>query len=1042
MDSSYVYLQNKTVPIPHSLTISSYSDDHQISNQDKATLDFILPNEGRTLFSIHQNLILANISSVLNPRSSIDAVVFSAGQDQSVSKVSIIDCVFLAPTIATQMTLFAHFTYLEIEFQKTYFIAQVTSLWNTRRKGRLDFERKNISKQNSSERVVFFKCSFLNFDFSESSQKNSEWYFWNNTFRNTNLVIQGEMGLVHYVENTFEDNSYVAQQNSDTFSQDQSDNKERSTKVVGCTFRNSMVQFINYSSSTDNELLISNSNFENSPVTASAYASESNLIFNVTVENTSFTGSSYYQSSSQLELTSTSTSTRVKATIQNCTFKNSIAGSIYSDGFSITIANTKFLNNSLNDDRYFTVTRAAALTIWASPYVYLFNCTFIDNVALSSFYNSIYIAMADSLEILLLRLSHVKIVSSKGDNERESSIILIKTSNYQHGTAEIHNSVVFCGLPNSNIYGNIKGYPGFVRLSCKECDGTEYNSQNKSHIEWDKFGNVKIRNSTCYSCPYADYCINGIRSKGNYWGYSNNSGYVTFIQCPPFYCCPRLKKCDSYNTCMSNRQGRLCGKCKANHSICLFGGAHNKCVETAACQEGRWFWILYTIFIVLALLTVLYYIDVFKRMTKICCCSLTHREGMTEQSIDSDSEESTMTSPLLMNRSDERSQNQQTSVTFSGTIKIAFFFYQTASIIRINASSKMEYHMPYIIDLLTSFFNVKIDIESTDSIDICPFQTQNVALIELFRLSVIFGIILLTIILLIVLNLYRLYRKNQHQTSSFAVRLKVTLIQLLVIGYASITTFCIQSVDCVHIEGESYIFNQAHLKCFQSWQIVIIFFIVIWVVPFPVVLYFGCKLLRSGKITPNKYLLMLMFPPLIPLYLIKSYCIDHPISQWTDQQKIERSSMLALLNEPFRESENKDGGVERTIWEPVLIIRRLILVVVTTLIRSPIMKLYPAGILLILFTVHDYIAKPFIEPILNFVQLISMSLLGTLVLFNMFWALSINIDILDSQQYYIFGKLLLILELCILLAPIFLMVIGFVGKIGKALYKPCLQKLD
>ena len=194
--------------------------------------------------------------------------------------------------------------------------------------------------------------------------------------------------------------------------------------------------------------------------------------------------------------------------------------------------------------------------------------------------------------------------------------------------------------------------------------------------------------------------------------------------------------------------------------------------------------------------------------------------------------------------------------------------------------------------------------------------------------------------------------------------------------------------------------------------------------------------------TPNKYLLTLMFPLSLPVFWIRSYCIDQPISHWTDQQQEERNSILVLLNEPFREIETKDGNRERTIWEPVLIIRRLILVATTTFIRSPIMKLYPAGVLLIIFTMHDYLAKPFVEPVLNFVQMTSMSLLGTLVLFNMFWALSINIDILESPQYYIFGKLLLILELFILLAPIFLMVIGFVGKMGKALYKACLRKLD
>ena len=154
----------------------------------------------------------------------------------------------------------------------------------------------------------------------------------------------------------------------------------------------------------------------------------------------------------------------------------------------------------------------------------------------------------------------------------------------------------------------------------------------------------------------------------------------------------------------------------------------------------------------------------------------------------------------------------------------------------------------------------------------------------------------------------------------------------------------------------------------------------------------------------------------------------------------ERESILNCLNEPFRESKTKDDEQVRTIWEPVLITRRLLLIVITTFIRSPIMKLYPTGILLVLFTVHDYVAKPFKDPALNFVQLITMSCLGILVLFNMFWALSINIDIIENTDYYIFGEILLILELCLLLTPIFFVIFGAIFKLSKCVYKACLRK--
>ena len=320
MDSSYIYYQNNPISIPHSLTISSYFADQHIGNQDdKATLDFLV--DGITFFSIHQDLNLTNIVLIVNPRSSVDVfILFSAVEGQNVSKISVIDCIFQLQ-IVTQMTLYHDFASLEIEFKETNFVAPLTNQRNTRRKERWDFKRKNEFEQNSVKRVVFYKCNFLHFNILEASQANSEWYFWNNTFKRTGLVINGEMSLVQFVQNLF-DYSFLALSNSDT-SPKLTEIKERSTKLVGCTFRTSIIQLSNFGKTSNiNDLFISNSHFENSPVTVWAYAFESSLIFNVTVENSLFTGSGYYPSASQLELTNLSKSTVKKATILNCTFKN------------------------------------------------------------------------------------------------------------------------------------------------------------------------------------------------------------------------------------------------------------------------------------------------------------------------------------------------------------------------------------------------------------------------------------------------------------------------------------------------------------------------------------------------------------------------------------------------------------------------------------------------------------------------------------------------------------------------------------------------
>ena len=57
--------------------------------------------------------------------------------------------------------------------------------------------------------------------------------------------------------------------------------------------------------------------------------------------------------------------------------------------------------------------------------------------------------------------------------------------------------------------------------------------------------------------------------------------------------------------------------------------------------------------------------------------------------------------------------------------------------------------------------------------------------------------------------------------------------------------------------------------------------------------------------------------------------------------------LLLVVNEPFRyDNEKEKMKIE---WEPMLIFRRLLLVVLITFILPPVTKLYPSEIFLLLF---------------------------------------------------------------------------------------------
>ena len=340
------------------------------------------------------------------------------------------------------------------------------------------------------------------------------------------------------------------------------------------------------------------------------------------------------------------------------------------------------------------------------------------------------------------------------------------------------------------------------KFYCKQCDSTSYNVNHAG------FKNNHPYNVTCHKCPYQASCVNGIKSRGNYWATTSkySHGKVTFTLCPSSYCCVSLEKCISYNTCNENREGRLCGDCQKDYVISVF--TRNECVSKGECEKMVVLWALYLIGVVASCLFVLYSADAWKAVVnaslmvtrqkqKLFTASgkreLNHKENdsdyddihqstihdlreplihgnETQLACNSDQEQNqedgdndfnihhsttcNQVNALIRENNETRpssskqdnirpdsAQNTTTTTTnmkFVGLVKTAFFFYQTASIIRVPASAKTAYTTSGLTGLVTSFFNIKIDVTATGSttMTFCLFDTSNVVGVEAFRSSV------------------------------------------------------------------------------------------------------------------------------------------------------------------------------------------------------------------------------------------------------------------------------------------------------------------
>ena len=118
----------------------------------------------------------------------------------------------------------------------------------------------------------------------------------------------------------------------------------------------------------------------------------------------------------------------------------------------------------------------------------------------------------------------------------------------------------------------------------------------------------------------------------------------------------------------------------------------------------------------------------------------------------------------------------------------------------------------------------------------------------------------------------------------------------------------------------------------------------------------------------------------------------------------------------------------KLVCEPVLLLRRLILLTASIFIVDPILKLYPVGVLLVLFGFHDYIVRPFTDHNLNVFQIVSYFIVLTTQ--NSFWVFSNNLDLTSKNTtFHALGQFLLYFELSVLFFPFIIFIGWFIRNI-------------
>ena len=721
-------------------------------------------------------------------------------------------------------------------------------------------------------------------------------------------------------------------------------------------------------------------------------------------------------------------------TIKNCLFRKSTGSVLLAVDSLVNITNSRFVNNQQVDKGL----QVSVVHILRSS-AFISGCSFDNNTSPLAQGGTLRFdgCVLDYKIISIINTSIKGGIQSKSESFENSLVSISATDAIKF----LHHVNISCPVNYKLIY--TFGSDNFsFQVFCKKCLRNTY-SLNFESITWNETkSSFDYQAITCTECPYEAICHKRIQSKGNYWGYETENKTVKFVYCPISYCCISPSSCSSYNTCSPKRHGILCSKCLRNYSVGLFG--YNRCIPSASCSKF-YFWIIYLFLTVFCTLFFMYMQEIFLLIKRILQKLACYRDVILNDinEIQQDEDNNLLSAnadelpfQLVLHSSANVMEHPEQKYQISGIIKILFFFYQTALIIRINSHAKGQFVFPEFADILLSFFNVKIDINST-YIKICPFKNSDTISVEIIRsgISIICPFILFLIavsclvyerILSRILPFQQLIvneadsryciciddRVPHHAKLPFLVRIKSAYIQVLLIGYASIAVLLFKTINCIDINGEKHLYIEASIICYTKLQKIFIFIIANWVIPFCISLYMSCYLLRNCKITPNEFIFINTFPPSILIYALRSK-LRRNNSSLSLKNAMVAKAILCVVNQPFKSISDKSIKIQ---WESVLILRRLLLIIVNTFLISPFEKLYPIGFLLVLYLIHHMIVQPYKDFSLNIAEGMSLTALCFLTLLNNFWAFSIEIDV--TKSFKTSGYIFIYLELVILLIPL------------------------
>ena len=481
--------------------------------------------------------------------------------------------------------------------------------------------------------------------------------------------------------------------------------------------------------------------------------------------------------------------------------------------------------------------------------------------------------------------------------------------------------------------------------SCVPCSAGLYSLQRGQ-----AFGTYLATGFQCLMCPFGANCSKNIAAKPNFWGFeiSKHPPALKFTVCPTGYCCPsKQSKTFEYNGCLGNRTGVLCGRCRQGFTETLYSA---QCRLIGECMDS-WFWPIAAFYILISALYLTFKPPIPSWIKRQILWFKTPK-------------------PVIAQDEDYD----------SGYLKIGFYFYQAGAMLLVSPAHPKHLLETYLVNPIVGLFNFQQKIGSSSGF-ICPFSGFSVATKSLFSTFHVWGILFMVCILYC---LHVVSQKLRCKDSPSPGPYIGGVLQILLLGYTVLGNVSFDLLRCVPVGTEPRMFYDGNVVCFQWWQYAIIVFIVLFTVPFCLVLLWGSMKLHKGSLSAYRFVLACLFP----LPALVHWSITAMWGNSRDERPRHPSDVYLteyvkkVLYDPFKRPVDDKGG--SLGWESVLIGRRLILIIVRAFVSDS----FPCVMLMtffsFLFLLHHTAKQPFRDTKANTAESISLLLLTVLGIVNLF----------------------------------------------------------